>query len=155
MTRDETLTAEEVEGKNKKRMAELEKEFKKYLKDSSDYYDPREPLTERKLLQMWLDCAEPREKRIAELEAQIEKMKWHKLNWDKAEENPDVDKLVRVKTRSGVEYICETYSYFPTEDEIGYGSVITQFAELNGDWVDDNEIEYWCYIEPFKEIKEK
>ena len=93
-------------------------------------------------------------KRIAELEAQIEKMKWHKLDWDKAEENPDVDKLVRVKTRSGAEYICETYSYFPAEDEIGYGSVITQFAELNGDWVDDNEIEYWCYIEPFKEIKE-
>ena len=80
---------------------------------------------------------------------------WHKLDWDKAEENPDVDKLVRVRTRSGAEYICETYSYFPTEDEIGYGSVITQFAELNGDWVDDNEIEYWCYIKPFKEIKEK
>ena len=75
---------------------ELRKEFEKYLKDSSDYYDPREPLTERKLLQMWLDCAEPREKYIAELteqntslltsvenlnksvqelEAQIEKMK--------------------------------------------------------------------------------
>ena len=98
--------------------------------------------------------AEPREKRIAELEAQIEKMKWHRLDWDKVEENPDVDKLVRVKTRSGAEYICETYSYFPTEDEIGYGSVITQFEELNGDWVDDNEIEYWCYIEPFKEIEE-
>ena len=90
-----------------------------------------------------------------ELEAQIEKMEWHKLDWDKAEENPDVDKLVRVRTRNGAEYICETYSYFPSEDEIGYGSVITQFAELNGDWVDDNEIEYWCYIEPFKEIKEK
>lgn len=93
-------------------------------------------------------------KENAELKAQIEKMKWHKLDWDKAEENPDVDKLVRVRTRSGAEYICETYSYFPAEDEIGYGSVITQFAELNGDWVDDNEIEYWCYIEPFKEIKE-
>ena len=51
---------------------ELKKEFEKYLKDSSDYYDPREPLTERKLLQLWLDCAEPRDKRIAELEAQIE-----------------------------------------------------------------------------------
>ena len=49
----------------------LKKEFEKYLKDSSDYYDPREPLTERKLLQMWLDCAEPREKRIAELEDKL------------------------------------------------------------------------------------
>ncbi len=73
------------------------------------------------------------ESKIKELEAQIEKMKWHKLDWDKAEENPDVDKLVRVKTRSGAEYICETYTYFPSEDEIGYSSVITQFTELNGD----------------------
>lgn len=74
---------------------------------------------------------------------------WHKLDWEK--DFPDVDKLVRVRTKNRAEYICETYSYFPAEDEIGYGSVITQFGELNGDWVDDNEIEYWCYIEPFKE----
>lgn len=53
---------------------ELKQEFEKYLKDSIDYYDPREPLTERKLLQMWLDCAEPREKRIADLEKQIKDM---------------------------------------------------------------------------------
>ena len=53
---------------------ELKQEFEKYLKDSTDYYDPREPLTERKLLQMWLDCAEPREKRIAELKAYNEKL---------------------------------------------------------------------------------
>ena len=72
---------------------------------------------------------------------------WHKLDWEKY--FPDVDKLVRVRTRSGAEYICETYSYFPAEDEIGYGSVITQFSELNGDWVDDNEIEYWCEIPTF------
>ena len=100
------------------------------------------------------EIIEGKNKQIADLETQIEKMKWHKLDWDKAEECPDVDKLVRVRTRSGAEYICETYSYYPAEDEIGYGSVITQFAELNGDWVDDNEIEYWCEIEPFKEIKE-
>lgn len=98
---------------------------------------------------------EGRDNEIDELKSQIEKMKWHKLDWNKAEEYPDVDKLVRVKTRGGAEYIGETYSYFPAEDEIGYGSVITQFAELNGDWIDDNEIEYWCYIEPFKEIEEK
>ena len=77
---------------------------------------------------------------------------WHKLDWH--EDFPDIDKLVRVRTKYGEEYICETYSYRPTEDEIGYGSVITQFTELNGDWVDDNEIEYWGYIEPFKETKE-
>ena len=74
---------------------------------------------------------------------------WHKLDWEK--DFPDVDKLIRVRTRSGAEYICETYFYSPTEDEIGYGSIIIQFSELNGDWVDDNEVEYWCYVEPFKE----
>ncbi len=72
---------------------------------------------------------------------------WHKLDWEK--DFPDVDKLIRVRTRSGAEYICKTYSYEPTEDEIGYGSVIIQFEELNGDWVDDNEIEYWCEIPTF------
>lgn len=50
---------------------ELKKEFEKYLKDSADYYDPREPFTDRKLLQLWLDCAEPREKRIADLENKL------------------------------------------------------------------------------------
>lgn len=54
---------------------ELKEEFKKYLKDSSDYYDPREPITDRKLLQMWLDCAEPREKKITKLECQVNKLK--------------------------------------------------------------------------------
>ena len=75
--------------------------------------------------------------------------KWHKLDWKK--DFPDVDKLIRVRTRSGTEHICETYSYEPAEDEIGYGHCITQFSELNGDWVDDNEVKYWCEIEPFKE----
>jgi hypothetical protein len=74
---------------------------------------------------------------------------WHKLDWEK--DFPDVDKLIRVRTRSGTEHICETYSYEPSEDEIGYGHCITQFSELNGDWIDDNEVKYWCEIEPFKE----
>ena len=72
---------------------------------------------------------------------------WHKLDWKK--DFPDVDKLVRVRTKSDEEYICQTYLYYPTEDEIGYGSVIIQFEELNGYWVDDNEIEYWCEIPTF------
>ena len=75
------------------------------------------------------------------------KPQWHKLDWKK--DFPDVDKLVRVRTKSDEEYICQTYLYYPTEDEIGYGSVIIQFEELNGDWVDDNEIEYWCEIPTF------
>lgn len=74
---------------------------------------------------------------------------WHKL--DLKQDYPKLDRLVRVRTQSGEEYICETYAYQPTEDEIGYGTILTQFEQLNGDWVDDNEIEYWCYIEPFKE----
>ena len=74
---------------------------------------------------------------------------WHKLDWEK--DYPESDRLVRVRTKSGEEYICETYNYKPAEDEIGYGTIITQFEQLNGDWVDDNEIKHWCYIKPFKE----
>lgn len=43
---------------NKGEVTMFEKEIRKYLKDSTDYYDPREPLTERKVLQMCMDCAE-------------------------------------------------------------------------------------------------
>lgn len=59
---------------------------------------------------------------------------------------PDPDKLVRVKTVYGNEYICETYEYRPEYDEIGYGSSIIQFAKLNGEWLDDTEIRFWRYI---------
>lgn len=96
--------------------------------------------------------------RLAELEKENTELKeracesmWHKLS----EKYPDVDKLVRVRTKYGEEYICETYDYMPAEDEIGYGTILTQFEQLDGDWVDDNEIEYWCYIEPFSENPNK
>lgn len=42
---------------------------------SCDYYSEDEPLTNRKLLQLWLDCANTREKRIQELEKENEKLK--------------------------------------------------------------------------------
>jgi len=77
------------------------------------------------------------------------KSKWHKLDWKK--DYPKLDRLVRVRTKYREEYICKTFAYYPTEDEIGYGHILTQFEQLDGDWVDDNEVEYWCYIEPFKE----
>ena len=42
-----------------KRVTMFEKEdFDKYMKDSEDYYDNREPMTERKLYQLWKDGAE-------------------------------------------------------------------------------------------------
>lgn len=56
-------------------LLELEKEFKRYLLDSSDYYTDKEPITDRKLLQIWLDCAEPREKKIQELEQENKVLK--------------------------------------------------------------------------------
>ena len=76
---------------------------------------------------------------------------WHKLDWEK--DFPEVDKLIRVRLRSGMEHICETCYYEPTEDEIGYGKLVISFYELNGEWVDDNDVLAWCYIEPFKENK--
>ena len=75
---------------------------------------------------------------------------WHKLDWKK--DFPEADKLIRVRLRSGMEHICETCYYEPTEDEIGYGKLVISFYELNGEWVDDNDVLAWCYIEPFKEI---
>lgn len=78
---------------------------------------------------------------------------WHKLDWEK--DFPEADKLIRVRLRSGMEHICETCYYEPTEDEIGYGKLVISFYELNGEWVDDNDVLAWCYIEPFKENKQK
>ena len=86
---------------------------------------------------------------LTELKLKAGSPKWHKLDWEK--DYPKSDRLVRVRTKTGKEYICETYDYMPAEDEIGYGTILTQFEQLDGDWVDDNEIKYWCYIEPFKE----
>ena len=64
-------------------MLNLKDEFEKYLNDSRDYYSDKEPMTDRKLLQLWLDCAEPRERRIKELEKENEKLKEliEKLLW--------------------------------------------------------------------------
>ena len=70
---------------------------------------------------------------------------WHKLS----EKYPEADKLVRVRLMSGMEHICETCYYEPTEDEIGYGKLVINFYELNGEWVDDNEIIAWCEIPTF------
>lgn len=65
------------------KLLNLKDEFEKYLNDSRDYYSDKEPMTDRKLLQLWLDCAEPRERRIKELEKENEKLKEliEKLLW--------------------------------------------------------------------------
>lgn len=72
------MTDEDLDGsKGVGRMTieELKAEFAKYLADSIDYYSTEEPLTDRKLLQIWLDCAEPREKKILELQKENEQLK--------------------------------------------------------------------------------
>jgi hypothetical protein len=75
---------------------------------------------------------------------------WHKLS----EKYPYADTLVRVRLMSGMEHICETCYYEPTEDEIGYGKLIINFYELNGEWVDDNDVIAWCEIPTYdKEIE--
>ena len=65
------------------KLLKLKDEFQNYLNDSKDYYSDKEPITDRKLLQLWLDCAEPRERRIKELEKENEKLKEliEKLLW--------------------------------------------------------------------------
>ena len=79
-----------------------------------------------------------------------------KDEWHLIQDNcPSADKLVRVLTYSNEEYICETELYYPSEDEIGYGHAIIYFYELNGDWVDSNDIKAWCELQPVpKELKE-
>ena len=53
------------------------------MSESGDYYSDKEPITDRKLLQLWLDCAAPREKMIQELEKENEKLREliEKLLW--------------------------------------------------------------------------
>ena len=53
------------------------------MSESGDYYSEDEPITDRKLLQLWLDCAAPRERRIQELEKENEKLREliEKLLW--------------------------------------------------------------------------
>ena len=61
---------------------------------------------------------------------------------------PEADKLVRVRTFSGKEHVCEVTYYYPTEDEIGYGHAIKSFYELDGEWIDDNDVKSWCELQP-------
>ena len=64
-------------------VTELKDEFQKYMSALCDYYSEDELIINRKLLQLWLDCANPREKRIQELEKENEKLKQliEKLLW--------------------------------------------------------------------------
>lgn len=75
---------------------------------------------------------------------------WHDLRIN-PDDLPKVDMLVRVRLSGGMEHICETDYYEPSEDEIGYGKLIISFYELNGEWIDDTEIIAWCEIPKFKE----
>lgn len=74
---------------------------------------------------------------------------WHNLRKN-PNDLPKADTLIRVRTSSGMEHICETCWYEPS----GYGKLIISFYELNGEWIDDNEIIAWCEIPSFKEGEE-
>lgn len=74
---------------------------------------------------------------------------WHDLRKN-PDDLPKVDRLVRVRLMSGMEHICETCYYEPSEDEIGYGKLIISFYELNGEWIDDTEIIAWCEVPKFE-----
>ena len=87
------------------------------------------------------------ESMVADL--QKEKVVWHDLRKN-PNDLPKVDMLVRVRLSSGMEHICETDYYEPSEDEIGYGKLIISFYELNGKWIDDTEIIAWCEIPKFE-----
>jgi ATP-dependent 26S proteasome regulatory subunit len=54
---------------------ELKKEAEEYSKKATAWLEDREPLSQEDIKIAYLAGAEPREKQIAELEAQIEKMK--------------------------------------------------------------------------------
>lgn len=73
---------------------------------------------------------------------------WHNLKTN-PEDLPKVDRLVRVRLMSGMEHICETCYYEPSKDEIGYGKRLFSFYELNGEWIDENEIIAWCELPRF------
>lgn len=119
---------------------ELEKEAKKYAEKHIFYDEGRERhYYDKTLTEIFKDGAEFGYNKANE---------WHKLS----EKYPEADKIVRVHLMSGMEHICETCYYEPTEDEIGYGKLVINFYELNGEWVDDNDIVAWCEIEPYKEI---
>lgn len=74
---------------------------------------------------------------------------WHDLRIN-PDDFPEAGKLVRVRLSSGMERICETEYYEPSEDEIGFGKLIILFYELNGEWVDDNEVIAWCELPKFE-----
>lgn len=83
-------------------------EFDKYMKDSEDYYDSREPMTERKLYQLWKDGAEFGYNKANE---------WHKIfegdpysyeYWDLPQDNlPKTENFYFVRLKNGFIKVCE------------------------------------------------
>ena len=110
-------------------------------KYAEEYFEKKTELVDVRKLALYKDAF------LAGLKAS--RPQWHKLDWEK--DFLEADKLIRVRLRNGMEHICETCYYEPTEDEIGYGKLVISFYELNGEWIDDNDIIAWCEIEPFEE----
>jgi hypothetical protein len=100
-------------GVSRMTIEELKAEFAKYLADSIDYYSTEEPLTDRKLLQIWLDCAEPREKKILELQKENKQLK---QQIDKLKEEKQYETCPYRSTDMGCDY-CD-YRDRELKDEV-------------------------------------
>jgi len=87
-------------------------------------------------------------------EKEIERENYQKGVWYYTENNdyPNEPNLcIRCKYHNGDEYIGYTEWYEPSEDEIGYGSLVLDIVS-NGESLLPDEIEMWCIIdEPPKE----
>ncbi len=117
---------------------ELEKEAEEFTDSKKSFWRQGRTCIDS-VKQAYLTGAEPREKRIAELEAQIEKMKWHKVS------DGDLP-----KDRHNV-YVVYLNGYYQLQKTIA--SFRHKYWVFNGIKT-ECEIIAWCEL-PKWEIKEK
>lgn len=82
-------------------------------------------------------------------EKELEREKYQKGVWYYTENNDypnEPDLCVRCVYFNGDEYIGYTEWYEPSEDEIGYGSLMLDIVS-NGEVLLPDEIEMWCIID--------
>jgi hypothetical protein len=69
--------------------------------------------------------------------------KWHYPDYGEYLTEPNI--CIRYIDRSGDEFIGYTEWYYPSEDEVGYGSCVISVI-CNGVPVDPNDIKMWCEL---------